>query len=207
MTKTGTPAETQTEKKKSGKSQAPKSGSSSAGDALQAEGTKSKVADAAQGSLATPSKVRGDEESASNAAGGEKAEVKADEKKVARRRKSSKREVPVAHAHVQSTFNNTIITITDPQGNVLGWSSAGKRGFKGARKSTPFAAQVAAEDAIRIASEFGVRTLSVFVNGPGAGRETALRGLQQANGPKVVYIRDVTPIPHNGCRPPKKRRV
>lgn len=129
-----------------------------------------------------------------------------DTKEVVRKKKSSKRDVPHGHAHVQCSFNNTIITIADPAGNVVCWSSAGKRGFRGARKSTPFAAQVAAEDCGRIAGDNGVRTVAVFVNGPGAGRESALRGLQSA-GLRITYIRDVTPIPHNGCRPPKKRRV
>ncbi len=130
------------------------------------------------------------------------------EKKEAKevKRKKSRREVPNGVAYIQSSFNNTIITITDPIGNVLCWSSAGRKGFKGARKSTPFAAQVAAEDAARLAADQGVKTLSVFVNGPGAGRETALRGLQVA-GLKISFIRDITPIPHNGCRPPKRRRV
>jgi len=122
------------------------------------------------------------------------------------KRKKGRREVPNGIAYINSSFNNTIITITDPIGNVLCWSSAGRKGFKGARKSTPFAAQVAAEDAARLAAEQGVKTLSVFVNGPGAGRETALRGLQVA-GLKISFIRDITPIPHNGCRPPKRRRV
>ena len=126
--------------------------------------------------------------------------------KEAARRKKGRRDVPNGVAYIQSSFNNTIITITDPIGNVLCWSSAGRKGFKGARKSTPFAAQVAAEDAARMAAEQGVKTLSVFVNGPGAGRETALRGLQVA-GLRISFIRDVTPIPHNGCRPPKRRRV
>ena len=126
--------------------------------------------------------------------------------KEAPKRKKGRREVPTGVAYIQSSFNNTIITITDPIGNVLCWSSAGRKGFKGARKSTPFAAQVAAEDAARMAAEQGVRTLSVFVNGPGAGRETALRGLQVA-GLRITFIRDVTPIPHNGCRPAKRRRV
>ena len=132
---------------------------------------------------------------------GEKKETKEQIK-----RKKSRREIPTGVCYIQSSFNNTIITITDPTGNVLAWSSAGRKGFKGARKSTPFAAQVAAEDAARMAVEHGVRTLSVFVNGPGAGRETALRGLQVA-GLKISFIRDITPIPHNGCRPPKRRRV
>lgn len=134
---------------------------------------------------------------------GDKKEVVAKE---AKKKKSSKRDIPVGNAFIQCSFNNTIVTITDPTGNVLCWSSAGRKGFKGARKSTPFAAQIAAEDAAKQAQDQGVRSLSVFVNGPGAGRETALRGLQAA-GMRVTYIRDTTPIPHNGCRPPKKRRV
>ena len=128
------------------------------------------------------------------------------EVKEPKRKKSSRKEVPVGLAFIQSSFNNTIVTITDPAGNVLCWSSAGRKGFKGARKSTPFAAQIAAEDAARIAGDQGVRTLSVYVNGPGAGRESALRGLQ-STGMKITFIRDVTPIPHNGCRPSKRRRV
>ena len=122
------------------------------------------------------------------------------------RKRKGRRDIPSGVAYIQSSFNNTIITITDPAGNVVCWSSAGRKGFKGARKSTPFAAQVAAEDAARMAGDQGVRTLTVFVNGPGAGRETALRGLQVA-GLKITSIRDITPIPHNGCRPPKRRRV
>ena len=109
-------------------------------------------------------------------------------------------------AHIQSTFNNTIVTITDVSGNVVAWSSAGVRGFKGSRKSTPFAAQLAAEDAAKKAQEHGMRQIAVYVKGPGAGRESALRALQAA-GFKISLIRDVTPIPHNGCRPPKRRRV
>jgi len=109
-------------------------------------------------------------------------------------------------AHVRATFNNTIITITDNSGNTVTWSSAGKAGFKGSKKSTPFAAQIAAEEAARKAQEHGVRSLGVYVKGPGGGRESALRALQAA-GMKITMIRDVTPIPHNGCRPPKRRRV
>lgn len=135
-----------------------------------------------------------------------KEEATGKEAKEPKKKKSGRKEVPVGVAFIQSSFNNTIITITDPTGNVLCWSSAGRKGFKGARKSTPFAAQIAAEDAARQALDHGVRSLSVFVNGPGAGRETALRGLQVA-GMRVSFIRDTTPIPHNGCRPPKKRRV
>ncbi len=128
------------------------------------------------------------------------------EVKETKRKKSSKRDIPVGMAFIQCSFNNTIVTITDPAGNVVCWSSAGRKGFKGARKSTPFAAQIAAEDAARIANDLGMRTLSVYVNGPGAGRESALRGLQ-VSGMKVTFIRDVTPIPHNGCRPSKRRRI
>jgi small subunit ribosomal protein S11 len=109
-------------------------------------------------------------------------------------------------AHIRSTFNNTIVTITDVAGNAVSWASAGARGFKGSRKSTPFAAQLAAEDAARRAIENGMRSVAVFVKGPGAGRESALRALQSA-GFKITLIRDVTPVPHNGCRPPKRRRV
>ena len=109
-------------------------------------------------------------------------------------------------AHVSATFNNTLVTITDVQGNVVAWSSAGSLGFKGSRKSTPYAAQMAAEDAGRKAAEHGVKTLEVQVKGPGSGRESALRALQVV-GFTVTTIRDVTPIPHNGCRPPKRRRV
>ena len=121
-------------------------------------------------------------------------------------KKKVKKNVQSGVAHIQSTFNNTIVTITDVSGNVISWSSAGVRGFKGSRKSTPFAAQLAAEDAAKKAIEHGMRTVSVYVNGPGAGRESALRALQAA-GFKVSLIRDITPIPHNGCRPPKRCRV
>jgi len=108
--------------------------------------------------------------------------------------------------HIQSTFNNTIVTVTDVAGNVISWSSAGGRGFKGSRKSTPFAAQMASEDAVKKAMAQGLQTVEVYVKGPGPGRESALRALQAA-GLTVTMIRDVTPIPHNGCRPPKRRRV
>jgi small subunit ribosomal protein S11 len=121
-------------------------------------------------------------------------------------RKKVRKNIQSGIAHIQATFNNTIITITDVQGNAVAWSSAGSRGFKGSRKSTPFAAQLAAEDAGRKAQEHGMRSLSVFVNGPGSGREAALRALH-TTGFKLTTIRDVTPIPHNGCRPPKRRRV
>jgi len=121
-------------------------------------------------------------------------------------KKKVKKNVQSGICHIQSTFNNTIVTITDVSGNVVSWSSAGVRGFKGSRKSTPFAAQLAAEDAAKKAMDHGMRTISVFVKGPGSGRESALRALQAA-GFKISLIRDVTPIPHNGCRPPKRRRV
>src|SRR3954453_11839290 len=121
-------------------------------------------------------------------------------------KKKVKKNVQSGIAHIQSTFNNTIVTITDVSGNVVAWSSAGVRGFKGSRKSTPFAAQLAAEDAAKKAMDHGMRSIAVFVNGPGSGRESALRALQAA-GFKITLIRDVTPIPHNGCRPPKRRRV
>jgi small subunit ribosomal protein S11 len=122
------------------------------------------------------------------------------------KRRKTKKMVSEGVAHIHSTFNNTIITITDPAGNVVAWSSAGSVGFKGSRKGTPFAAQLAAENAAKKAMEFGLRTVQVFVKGPGAGRESALRSLQAA-GFAVSLIKDVTPIPHNGCRPPKRRRV
>ena len=118
----------------------------------------------------------------------------------------TRRSVPEGIAHVHATFNNTIVTITDPHGLVVAWSSAGAVGFKGSRKGTPFAAQMAAEAAARKVSEFGMRTVVVYVKGPGGGRESAVRALQ-ATGLNVSSIRDVTPIPHNGCRPPKRRRV
>jgi small subunit ribosomal protein S11 len=121
-------------------------------------------------------------------------------------KKKVKKNVQSGVAHVHSTFNNTMITITDVSGNALAWSTAGAQGFKGSRKSTPFAAQVAAEDCAKKAMEHGIRQLSVNVKGPGSGRESAVRALQAA-GIKITVIRDVTPIPHNGCRPPKRRRV
>ena len=123
-----------------------------------------------------------------------------------RTKKREKKNISNGVVHIQSTFNNTIVTITDPIGNVVAWSSAGVQGFKGSRKSTPFAAQLAAEDAAKKAMEHGMRNVEVYVKGPGAGRESALRSLQAA-GFNVVMIKDVTPIPHNGCRPPKRRRV
>jgi small subunit ribosomal protein S11 len=121
-------------------------------------------------------------------------------------KKKIKKNIPVGGAYIQSSFNNTIVTITDPQGNVVSWSSGGVVGFKGSRKSTPFAAQLAAENAAKKAIENGMKTVDVYVKGPGAGREAALRALQSA-GLKIHLIKDITPIPHNGCRPPKRRRV
>jgi small subunit ribosomal protein S11 len=120
--------------------------------------------------------------------------------------KRAKKNVPHGMVHIQSTFNNTIVTVTDAAGNTVSWSSAGVKGFKGSRKSTPFAAQLVAEDAARKAMEHGMKTAGVVIKGPGAGRESALRAIQNA-GLKVTMITDVTPIPHNGCRPPKRRRV
>lgn len=121
-------------------------------------------------------------------------------------KKKVKRGVSRGVAHIQSTFNNTIITISDRQGNAISWSSAGMAGFKGAKKGTPFAAQSAAEQAARVAVDQGLQEVEIFVKGPGSGRETAIRALQ-AVGLNITKIRDVTPIPHNGCRPPKRRRV
>jgi small subunit ribosomal protein S11 len=121
-------------------------------------------------------------------------------------KKRVKKNVAIGVAHVFASFNNTVVTITDPQGGTVAWSTCGARGFKGSRKSTPFAAQVAAEDACRKAQDHGLKAVEVRVKGPGAGRESALRAIANS-GLKVTLIRDVTPIPHNGCRPPKRRRV
>lgn len=121
-------------------------------------------------------------------------------------RRKERKNIEKGHAHIQSTFNNTIITLSDVQGNAISWASAGQLGFKGSRKSTPFAAQMAAETATKAAIEHGLKSVDVFVKGPGAGREAAIRALQAA-GLEVTMIKDVTPIPHNGCRPPKRRRV
>jgi small subunit ribosomal protein S11 len=126
-------------------------------------------------------------------------------RKVSRKRRERKN-VERGQAHIQATFNNTIVTLTDPDGNALAWSSAGSLGFKGSRKSTPYAAQLAAEAASKAAMEHGLRSVQVFVKGPGSGREAAIRALQ-ATGLEITSIADVTPIPHNGCRPPKRRRV
>ncbi|HEY1371631.1 MAG TPA: 30S ribosomal protein S11 [Candidatus Binatia bacterium] len=133
-----------------------------------------------------------------------KAEEKAPER--AARKKKGRKNIAEGVVHIHSTFNNTIVTITDYQGNVISWSSAGSMGFKGSRKGTPFAAQQAADSAAKKAADHGVRSVQVFVRGPGAGRESALRSLQAA-GIHISLIKDVTPIPHNGCRPPKRRRV
>lgn len=123
-----------------------------------------------------------------------------------RPRRKTRKNIPVGVAHIRSTFNNTIVTISDPQGNVISWASSGNMGFKGSRKGTPFAAGMAAEQAAALAMDHGVREVSVYVKGPGAGREAAIRSLQAA-GIDVTTIKDVTPIPYNGCRPPKRRRV
>jgi len=127
-------------------------------------------------------------------------------KAAAPRRRRERKNITAGVAHVNATFNNTVITITDAQGNAIAWSSSGSQGFKGSRKSTPYAAQMAAEDAGKKAMEHGMKTLEIEVKGPGAGRESALRALQNV-GFMITAIRDVTPIPHNGCRPPKRRRV
>lgn len=132
--------------------------------------------------------------------------VSAKQARQARAKRRERKIVPRGTAHIQSSFNNTIVTLADPNGNVLAWSSAGGNNFKGSRKSTPYAAQVTAENAARKATENGLRQVEVFVKGPGSGRESAIRALQ-ASGIQVLSITDVTPIPHNGCRPPKRRRV
>ncbi len=144
-----------------------------------------------------PAGAKKDAPEAEQAAGAEKA---------APRKKRERRVVPRGAAHIKASFNNTIISISDPVGNVVAWSSAGASGWKGSRKSTPYAAQVAAENAARKAIDTGMKTIEVFVRGPGAGREAAIRALE-ATGLEVTAITDVTPIPHNGCRPPKRRRV
>ena len=128
------------------------------------------------------------------------------QKKRTRARKRERKSIPAGRAYIQSTFNNTIVTLTDPQGNVIAWGSSGTTGFKGARKGTPYAAQLAARDAARKAMEHGLHQVDVYVKGPGSGREAAIRSLQ-SSGLHITSIRDVTPIPHNGCRPSKRRRV
>ena len=127
-------------------------------------------------------------------------------KKVTRVRRRERKNIEKGHAHIQSTFNNTIVTLTDVHGNALSWASAGQLGFKGSRKATPYAAQMAAESATKAAMEHGLRSVEGFVKGPGSGRKAGIRALQ-ATGLDVTMIKDVTPIPHNGCRPPKRRRV
>ncbi len=128
------------------------------------------------------------------------------QKKRAGGRKRERKSIPIGKAYIQSTFNNTIVTLTDPQGNVIAWGSSGTAGFKGSRKGTPYAAQLAARDAARRAMEHGLRQIEIYVKGPGSGREAAIRSLQ-SSGLYITGIRDVTPIPHNGCRPRKRRRV
>jgi len=128
------------------------------------------------------------------------------EKKKTRTRKRERKAIPSGRAYIQASFNNIIVTLTDPQGNVIAWGSSGTAGFKGSRKGTPYAAQLAARDAARRGMEHGLRQVEVYVNGPGGGREAAIRSLQ-ASGLTITSIRDVTPIPHNGCRPRKRRRV
>lgn len=132
--------------------------------------------------------------------------VKKGARKVTTKRRRDRKNVERGAAHIQSTFNNTIVTITDMQGNAISWASSGELGFRGSRKSTPFAAQTAAETAAKTAMDNGMKAVSVYVKGPGAGREAAIRALQSA-GLEINAIKDVTPIPHNGCRPPKRRRV
>ena len=132
--------------------------------------------------------------------------AKAKSKKTVSRKRREKKNIERGAAHIRSSFNNTLVTITDLQGNAISWSSAGSLGFRGSKKSTPFASQMAAETAARAAMEHGLRTVEVYVKGPGSGREAAIRALQTA-GLEVNMIKDVTPIPHNGCRPPKRRRV
>ena len=128
------------------------------------------------------------------------------QKKRTRVKRRERKSIPAGKAYIQSTFNNTIVTLTDPQGNVIAWGSSGTAGFKGSRKGTPYAAQLAARDAARRAMEHGLRQVEVYVKGPGSGREAAIRSLQ-GSGLYITSIADVTPIPHNGCRPPKRRRV
>ena len=132
--------------------------------------------------------------------------AKATTKKTTTRKRRERKNIEKGAAHIQSTFTNTIVTLTDVNGNALSWASAGEMGFRGSRKSTPYAAQTAAETAAKAAMEHGLKTVEVFVKGPGQGRESAIRALQTA-GLEIVSIKDVTPIPHNGCRPPKRRRV
>ncbi len=154
----------------------------------------------AKDSEKTEAKTKNAQKSEDKSKGDDKPETKAP------KRKKEKRIVPTGLVHIQATFNNTIITISDPSGNVVSWCSAGSQGFRGSKKSTPFAAQIASEVAAKKAYESGMRSVEVLIKGPGAGREAALRAVQAA-GLKVTMIKDVTPIPHNGCRPPKRRRV
>ena len=161
------------------------------------------------GAARSPEKAPRPERGGGPAAQPAKAEAEAQgvaEQKPAPRRRRERKVVPRGAAHVKASFNNTIISLSDPAGNIIAWSSAGASGWKGSRKSTPYAAQVAAENAARKALDLGLKTVEVFVRGPGAGREAAIRALE-ATGLEVTAITDVTPIPHNGCRPPKRRRV
>lgn len=128
------------------------------------------------------------------------------QKKRAKAKKRERKSIPAGRAYIQATFNNTIVTLTDPEGNVIAWSSSGTAGFKGSRKGTPYAAQLAGNNAARKAMEHGLRQVEVYVRGPGSGREAAIRSLQ-SSGLHITSIRDVTPVPHNGCRPPKRRRL
>ncbi len=128
------------------------------------------------------------------------------QKKRAGGKRRERKSIPIGKAYIQSTFNNTVVTLTDPQGNVIAWGSSGTAGFKGSRKGTPYAAQLAARDAARRAMEHGLRQIEIYVKGPGSGREAAIRSLQ-SSGLYITGLRDVTPVPHNGCRPPKRRRV
>ncbi len=128
------------------------------------------------------------------------------QKKRAKAKKRERKSIPAGRAYIQATFNNTIVTLTDPEGNVIAWSSSGTAGFKGSRKGTPYAAQLAGNNAARKAMEHGLRQVEVYVKGPGSGREAAIRSLQ-SSGLHITSIRDVTPVPHNGCRPPKRRRL
>ncbi len=132
--------------------------------------------------------------------------AKATKKTTTRRKRRERKNIERGQAHIQSTFNNTIVTLTDIAGNAISWSTAGALGFRGSRKSTPFAAQMAAEEAAKAAMDHGLKTVEVYVKGPGSGREAAIRALQTA-GLEISLIKDITPIPHNGCRPPKRRRV
>ncbi len=179
---------------------------------VKEKASKSKDADAktakptAEGGSASGGKKEGAEEAKTDAAATDEKEGATEAPAPKQRRKKGRKHVPVGCVHVQSTFNNTIITFTDPSGNAVAWATSGGSGFKGSRKSTPFAAQVAAETVAHKARDMGMRSVTVFLKGPGGGRESALRAIQKS-GIRITGIRDVTPVPHNGCRPPKRRRV